>query len=68
MIIVIVDLVSVIRSFKNKIESDYPDTLAKTIYLTGRTFPLLLEDVMGAIRSFNEIDFTKRPMIEFVNE
>jgi hypothetical protein len=67
-IIVIVDLTSIIRNFRNKIEHDYPNALAKTIYLTGRTYPSLLEDVMSAVRSFNEDDFIKRPIIDFVNE
>ncbi|PKY53055.1 hypothetical protein RhiirA4_471070 [Rhizophagus irregularis] len=63
-----VDLTSIIRNFRNKIEHDYPNALAKTIYLTGRTYPSLLEDVMSAVRSFNEDDFIKRPIIDFVNE
>ena len=67
-IIVIVGLASIIRRFRNKIEGNHPNVLAKTIFLTGRTYPLLLEDVMGAVRSFNEVDFTKRPIVDFVNE
>jgi len=41
--------------------------LAQVIYLTGRE-SYMLEDIMGAIRSFKELDFVKRPIIEFVNE
>ncbi|PKK62300.1 hypothetical protein RhiirC2_790576 [Rhizophagus irregularis] len=63
-----VDLTSIIRNFRNKIEHDYPNALAKTIYLTGKTYPSLLEDVMSAVRSFNEDDFIKWPIIDFVNE
>lgn len=59
---------SVVRSFRNKIEDEHPNVLAKTIFLTKRKYPLLLEDMMGAIRDFKEIDFVKRPIIEFVNE
>jgi hypothetical protein len=63
-----VNFASIIRSFRNKIKDEHPNVLAKTIFLTERKYPLLLEDMMGAIRDFNETDFVKRPSIEFVNE
>ena len=42
--------------------------LAKAIYLTTRQHPFMLEEVMGAVRSFEQSDFVKRPIIEFIIE
>ena len=62
-----IDLTTLIRNFKAKIKNDFPDALTKTIYLTERE-SLIIEDIMGAVRSFEEMDFVKCPIVEFVNE
>lgn len=62
------DLVTLIRSFKGKIKDDYPNASTKFIYLTTRQHPFMLEEVIGAIRSFEKIDFVKRLIVEFIAE
>ena len=59
---------TLIKNFKEKVKDNHPSVLAKAIYLTTRQHPFMLEEVMGAIRSFEQSDFIKRPIIEFIIE
>lgn len=68
LIISTIELKTLIKNFKKKVKENHPDVLAKAIYLTTRQHPFMLEEVMGAVRSFEQSDFVKRPIVEFVAE
>jgi hypothetical protein len=67
-LIIPIDLMTLIRNFKEKVKDDYPNVFGKFLYLTTRQNPSMLEEVIGAVRSFQITDSVNRPIVEFVAE